>query len=48
MSFFSLKTDQNCLGLSKIMLENCADNSAILLFSNAKNFFSKLSKRLVN
>ena len=30
-SLFSLKTDQNCLGLSKIMLANGADNSAVHL-----------------
>ena len=29
MSFFSLKTDQNSLRLSKIMLVNGANNSAV-------------------
>ena len=38
MSFFTLKTDQNSLGLSKIMLANGVDNSAVH-FLNAKNFF---------
>ena len=32
MSFFSLKTDQNSLRLSKIMLANGADNSAVYGF----------------
>ena len=48
MSFFSLKTNQNCLGLSKIMLANGADNSAVHSFQMLRTFFSKLSKRLVN
>ena len=32
MSFLSLKTDQNSFGLSKIMLANGADNSAVNSF----------------
>ena len=32
MSFFTLKTDQNSLRLSKIMLANGADNSAVRSF----------------
>ena len=49
MSFFSLKTDQNCLGLSRIMLVNGTDNSAVHSFQTLRTFFfSKLSKRLVN
>ena len=48
MSFFSLKTDQNCLDLKQIMLANGADNSAVHSFLNAKSFFGKLSKRLAN
>ena len=35
---FSLKTDQNCLGLSKIMLANGADNSAVHSFQTLKIF----------
>ena len=32
MSFFTLKTDQNSLSLSKITLANGADNSAVHSF----------------
>ena len=45
---FLLKTYQICLGLSKIMLENGADNSAVYSFQTLRTFFGKLSKRLVN
>ena len=38
MSFFSLKTDQNCLGLSKIMLANGADNPAVHSFQRLRTF----------
>ena len=38
MSFFSWKTDQNCLGLSKIMLENGADNAAVQRFQTRRTF----------
>ena len=50
MSFFSLKTDQNSLRLSKIMLANTANNSAVYTcsFLTLRNFFSKLLKLLVN
>ena len=39
MSFFSLKTDQNYLGLSKTMLENGADNCAVHSFQTLRTFF---------
>ena len=35
---FSLKTDQNSLGLSKIMLANGADNSAVHSFQTLRTF----------
>ena len=38
MSCFSLKTDQNCLGLSKIVLANGADNSAVHSFQTLRTF----------
>ena len=38
MSFFSLKTDQNYLGLSKIMLANGANNSAVYSFQTLRTF----------
>ena len=40
MSFFSLKTDQNCLGLKKIMLANGADKSAVHSFNQIKEIYS--------
>ena len=40
MSFFSLKTDQNCLGLKKIMLANGADKSAVHSFNEIKEIYS--------
>ena len=36
--FFSWKTDENCLGLSKIMLANGADNSAVHSFQTLRTF----------
>ena len=38
MSFLSLKTDQTCLGLRKIMLANGADNSAVHSFQTLRTF----------
>ena len=38
MSFFSLKTDENCLGLSKFMLTNGADNSAVHSVQTLRTF----------
>ena len=38
MSFFALKTDQHCLGLSKVMLANGADNSAVHSFQTLRTF----------
>ena len=40
MSFFSLKTDQNCLGLNKIILANGADNSAVHSFQTLRTFLA--------
>ena len=48
ISCFLFKTDQNFLGLSKIILANGANNSAVHSFQMLRTFFSKLSKRLVN
>ena len=43
-----LKTDQNSLCLSKIMLANGANNSAVHSFQTLRTFFSKCSKHLLN
>ena len=37
---FLLKADQNCLGLSKIMLANDADNSAVRSFQMLRTFLA--------
>ena len=44
MSFFSLKTDQNCLGLSKIVLADGTDNSAVHSFQTLRTFLVNLAK----